>query len=211
MFFSTVTDEEFSSFFAQFGNVLDSIVMFDYETKRSRGFGFVTYEDPAVARHLLSLGHEHNKGPNPHLTGRIQLRDKLVEIKAAQPKEGRSRPQARGGRRIKAVADASVVPEAYPVGPEPMYGPYGAVYPGMPNYGYPVAGYGVPAYAPAPATPVYPAGYFQGYMAPVFYPTYEMAAPAPAAMVDHTGAPVAGYAFVPFASPMAGTTAPDQN
>uniref|UniRef100_A0A6S8JCJ1 RRM domain-containing protein n=1 Tax=Amphora coffeiformis TaxID=265554 RepID=A0A6S8JCJ1_9STRA len=201
-----ITDEEFSAFFAQFGNVMDSIVMFDYDTGRSRGFGFVTYEDPAVARHLLSLGHEHNKGPNPHLTGRIQLRDKLVEIKAAQPKEGRSRPQARGGRRNKVITEASVVPEAYPVSPDPMYAPYGAVYPGMPNYGFPLAGYGVPTYAPTPA------GYFQGYMAPVFYPTsYEMAVPAPAGMVDHAGNPVAGYAFVPFAPPMAGPTAQDQN
>mmetsp|Transcript_14603 Transcript_14603/g.29619 ORF Transcript_14603/g.29619 Transcript_14603/m.29619 type:complete len:301 (+) Transcript_14603:624-1526(+) len=201
-----ITDEEFSAFFAQFGNVMDSIVMFDYDTGRSRGFGFVTYEDPAVARHLLSLGHEQNKGPNPHLTGRIQLRDKLVEIKAAQPKEGRSRPQARGGRRNKVITEASVVPEAYPVSPDPMYAPYGAVYPGMPNYGFPLAGYGVPTYAPTPA------GYFQGYMAPVFYPTsYEMAVPAPAGMVDHAGNPVAGYAFVPFAPPMAGPTAQDQN
>ena len=93
-----------------------------------------------------------------------------------------------------------------------MYEPYGNVYPGMPNYGYPVAGYGVPAYAPAAAAPAYPAGYFSGYMAPVFYPTsYEMAAPSPAAMVDHVGAPVAGYAFVPFIPPIADPTAQNQN
>lgn len=188
--------------------------MFDYETGRSRGFGFVTYEDPSVARHLLSLGHEHNQGPNPHLTGRIQLRDKLVEIKAAQPKEGRSRPQGRMSRRPNNNKPANphsptTVPEAHAVGPDPMYGtPYGgAVYPGMPNYGYPpMVGYGAPA-------PAYPASYVHGYMAPVYYPTgYDMAAAAPV-VVDPAAAapPVAGYAFVPFAPPMAGPTAPDQN
>ena len=44
--YSIVTDEEFREFFKQFGTVIDSIVMFDRDTRRSRGFGFVTYEDP---------------------------------------------------------------------------------------------------------------------------------------------------------------------
>ena len=33
-------------FFEQFGAVLDSVVMFDRETQRSRGFGFITFVDP---------------------------------------------------------------------------------------------------------------------------------------------------------------------
>ena len=41
-----VTSEEFETFFSQFGTLLDSVVMFDRETRRSRGFGFVTYSDP---------------------------------------------------------------------------------------------------------------------------------------------------------------------
>jgi len=32
-------------FFEEFGPVVDSIVMVDQNTKRSRGFGFVTFED----------------------------------------------------------------------------------------------------------------------------------------------------------------------
>lgn len=42
----TVTNEEFRLFFEQFGTLLDTVVMFDRETKNSRGFGFVTFEDP---------------------------------------------------------------------------------------------------------------------------------------------------------------------
>ena len=41
----TVTDEEFLEFFSQFGTVVDAKVMFDRDTGRSRGFGFVTFED----------------------------------------------------------------------------------------------------------------------------------------------------------------------
>jgi hypothetical protein len=43
---SNVTEEEFREFFEQYGAVADSIVMFDRDTHRSRGFGFVTFEDP---------------------------------------------------------------------------------------------------------------------------------------------------------------------
>lgn len=184
---------------------MDSIVMFDYETGRSRGFGFVTYEDPAVARYLLSLGHEHNTGPNPHLTGRVQMRDKLVEIKAAEPKEGHGRPQVRpaAGSRRKAITEATVVPEAYPVTEENMYN-YGTVYPGMAGYGY-VPGYGAPAYAAAPMP--YPAGYVQGYMAPVYYPQEMAMPPAPVMQPEQPNVPFAGYAFIPFVPP---PTAPQQ-
>ena len=39
----TVSNEEFLHFFEQFGPIIDSIVMLDRVTKRSRGFGFVTF------------------------------------------------------------------------------------------------------------------------------------------------------------------------
>jgi hypothetical protein len=51
-----ITNEEFHAFFEQFGQVMDSFVMFHRETRRSRGFGFVTFKDPAVCRYLLSVG-----------------------------------------------------------------------------------------------------------------------------------------------------------
>lgn len=43
---SNVTDQEFRTFFEQFGEISDSVVMFDRDTRRSRGFGFVTFVDP---------------------------------------------------------------------------------------------------------------------------------------------------------------------
>lgn len=38
-----MTEAEFLQFFEQFGEVIDSVVMIDRVTKRSRGFGFVTF------------------------------------------------------------------------------------------------------------------------------------------------------------------------
>lgn len=40
---TSVNDEQFLCFFEQFGEVIDSVVMVDRSTKRSRGFGFVTF------------------------------------------------------------------------------------------------------------------------------------------------------------------------
>jgi RNA recognition motif-containing protein len=68
-----VTSDEFRSFFEQFGSVVDSVVMFDRITTRSRGFGFVTFEDPACCSRLLGFG-------------RVEMRGKWVEIKSAEPK-----------------------------------------------------------------------------------------------------------------------------
>ena len=43
--FHTVEEREFLDFFQRFGEVIDSVVMVDRLTKRSRGFGFVTFAD----------------------------------------------------------------------------------------------------------------------------------------------------------------------
>jgi len=46
-----VNDEQFLCFFEKFGEVIDSVVMVDRHTKRSRGFGFVTFADQ-VRQHV---------------------------------------------------------------------------------------------------------------------------------------------------------------
>lgn len=47
----TVNDKQFLCFFEQFGEVIDSVVMVDRNTKRSRGFGFVTFASQ-VRKHV---------------------------------------------------------------------------------------------------------------------------------------------------------------
>lgn len=44
----SVTSESMREFFSQFGKVVDSTVMLDRETGRSKGFGFISFEDTDV-------------------------------------------------------------------------------------------------------------------------------------------------------------------
>ncbi|KAL6992905.1 hypothetical protein U1Q18_011023 [Sarracenia purpurea var. burkii] len=71
---STVTESDFKNYFDQFGTILDVVVMYDHNTQRPRGFGFITYDsEEAVEKVLLKTFHE--------------LNGKLVEVKRAVPKE----------------------------------------------------------------------------------------------------------------------------
>ena len=97
-----VTNEEFVAFFQQFGELVDCLVMFDRDTRRSRGFGFVTYVDPEVSARLLSTGNDGDDN-----IGRLYMGEKLVEIKAAQPKP------SDGSRRVRAFKAS---PEGHPSG-----------------------------------------------------------------------------------------------
>ncbi|KAF8414218.1 hypothetical protein HHK36_002218 [Tetracentron sinense] len=71
---STVTESEFKMYFDQFGTITDVVVMYDHNTQRPRGFGFITYDsEEAVEKVLLKIFHE--------------LNGKMVEVKRAVPKE----------------------------------------------------------------------------------------------------------------------------
>jgi len=52
------TDETLTQAFSQFGQVLDSIVMKDRETGRSRGFGFVTFSADGEATTAIENLHD---------------------------------------------------------------------------------------------------------------------------------------------------------
>ncbi|XWS12940.1 hypothetical protein CRYUN_Cryun37aG0133000 [Craigia yunnanensis] len=83
---STVTESDFKSYFDQFGTITDVVVMYDHNTQRPRGFGFITYDsEEAVDKVLQRTFHE--------------LNGKMVEVKRAVPKEsslGPSRNQLGG-------------------------------------------------------------------------------------------------------------------
>ncbi|XP_042003523.1 heterogeneous nuclear ribonucleoprotein 1-like [Salvia splendens] len=71
---STVTENDFKTYFDQFGTITDVVVMYDHNTQRQRGFGFITYDsEEAVDMVLHKTFHE--------------LNGKMVEIKRAVPKE----------------------------------------------------------------------------------------------------------------------------
>ncbi|KAJ6941127.1 hypothetical protein NC651_007038 [Populus alba x Populus x berolinensis] len=71
---STVTESDFRKYFDQFGIITDVVVMYDHNTQRPRGFGFITYDsEEAVDKVLMKTFHE--------------LNGKMVEVKRAVPKE----------------------------------------------------------------------------------------------------------------------------
>lgn len=83
-----MTNDDFYDFFSKLGKVIDSVVMFDRETKKPRGFGFVTFKDPKVALRLLAMGHEGEDVPEGGFTsGKIKMYGRLCEVKASEPKK----------------------------------------------------------------------------------------------------------------------------
>ncbi|MFS7963686.1 putative RNA recognition motif domain, nucleotide-binding alpha-beta plait domain superfamily [Helianthus anomalus] len=71
---SNITESDFKTYFDQFGTIADVVVMYDHNTQRPRGFGFITYDsEEAVDRVLYKTFHE--------------LNGKMVEVKRAVPKE----------------------------------------------------------------------------------------------------------------------------
>jgi len=75
---SVVSDDEFREYFEQFGRVIDSVVMYDRDTHRSRGFGFITFEDITVAETVLEMAKQHEN--------KVLIKGRSCEVKAAEPK-----------------------------------------------------------------------------------------------------------------------------
>ncbi|GJN24813.1 hypothetical protein PR202_gb12579 [Eleusine coracana subsp. coracana] len=79
---SNVTEADFRRYFEQFGVITDVVVMYDHNTQRPRGFGFITYDsEDAVDKALHKNFHE--------------LNGKMVEVKRAVPKEQSPGPAVR--------------------------------------------------------------------------------------------------------------------
>ncbi|GJN09986.1 hypothetical protein PR202_ga28044 [Eleusine coracana subsp. coracana] len=79
---SNVTEADFRRYFEQFGVITDVVVMYDHNTQRPRGFGFITYDsEDAVDKALHKNFHE--------------LNGKMVEVKRAVPKEQSPGPTVR--------------------------------------------------------------------------------------------------------------------
>lgn len=64
-------------FFGRYGKVMEVVIMYDQEKKKSRGFGFLSFEDEASVDRVTT---EHY----------ITLNGKQVEIKKAEPRDGSS-------------------------------------------------------------------------------------------------------------------------
>jgi len=129
------TQEEFKQHFAQFGNIVNAVIMMDSQSRRSRGFGFVTYDSESVVDNVLARTHV--------------LNGKSVELKRAIPKEKIAPVPVPGGPVDYGYGDpyaAYAYPSPYP--PTTYAGYPGYEYPRPETYGRD-GGYG--ARPPAPA------------------------------------------------------------
>jgi len=78
------TDDRLKEAFARFGDVTEAKIITDRETGRSRGFGFVTYAEPAAAQQAMK-----------ELDGQ-DLDGRTIRVNEAQ---NQTRPRGGGGPR----------------------------------------------------------------------------------------------------------------
>ncbi len=77
-----MTRDDLSEHFGKFGQVVDSIVLTDRETGRSRGFGFVTFSSPEEANEAVAAMNGHD------VDGR-QIRCNLATSRPERPERNR--------------------------------------------------------------------------------------------------------------------------
>ncbi|XP_078428962.1 heterogeneous nuclear ribonucleoprotein 1-like isoform X2 [Wolffia australiana] len=73
---TSLTEDEFKEYFSAYGTVVEQQIMLDHKTGRSRGFGFVTFDNEDSVDDVMSQGKMHSIG------------GKQVEIKKAEPRKG---------------------------------------------------------------------------------------------------------------------------
>lgn len=70
----STTQDTFFDYFGQYGNMVDKVIMTDRETKESRGFGFITYDNSDTVESVFQS--------RPH-----NIDGKEVDVKRAIPKD----------------------------------------------------------------------------------------------------------------------------
>ncbi|CAL9100915.1 unnamed protein product [Musa textilis] len=155
---TALTEDELKEHFSSYGEVIEHQIMLDHSTRRSRGFGFVTFKDEEAVDKIISEGRMHD------------LAGKQVEIKRAEPKRsgGSSRMNDRGSHGGSNRSARGYRGNSYGYGSDHPYGD--AYYGEGSGYGY-GRGYsygGVPGFGAAYGSnyggPMYGVGGYGGDM-----------------------------------------------
>lgn len=185
---SSITETDLRNFFSRYGEVVEVVIMYDQEKKKSRGFGFLSFGDENACGRAVQ---EHY----------VNIQNKQVEIKRAEPRTNQPPSNAQMDKDPSAAAQMmshhhhqaeqwgsapSGVPPPVPHPsthhPQPpvMAPPNGHHIPTTPQAVHaspgPQSGYWPAAGAPAP----------QGHPPPTAYP--QPPPPAPYASGSHPGA-----------------------
>jgi len=83
----TITDAELEDLFKQFGDVTSAKVIIDREMNRSKGFGFVEFEDDEAAKKAIDQ------------LNNTELQGRTIVVNEARPQEPRAPRRDFGGDR----------------------------------------------------------------------------------------------------------------
>ncbi|KAH6821114.1 RNA-binding family protein [Perilla frutescens var. hirtella] len=148
----SLNEDDLNEYFSTYGNVVGHQIMLDRETGRSRGFGFVTFDNEDAVERVLSDGRMHEIG------------GKQVEIKRAEPKRSgfddssQSRPR-HGGSSSNPPANSVDGSQGFAGG---YGGKMGGVYGGYGGFGNVAGNYAAGALGFYPGYGGYGYGYGSG-------------------------------------------------
>ncbi|EXB75352.1 RNA-binding protein 24 [Morus notabilis] len=146
----TPTDE-MRSYFEQFGDILEAVIITDKNTGKSKGYGFVTFRDPESARRACA-------NPNPVIDGR-RANCNIASLGRPRPSPPRGRNQGGSpfqggspqGHAVPSYSGSVPAPLPPPPPPPPpvIYQPYAYPTYTPADYGYHQAMYNPQVQQPA--------------------------------------------------------------